>query len=569
MVAVMVMALAMSLTACSDSGDKPAGAEKPAATAEKPAAKAADKTYESGKSEVAAPAKPVAPTISAAEFETGKRLFFERCAGCHGVLRGGATGKPLTTDITLERGTEALEATITYGTQGGMPSFEDTLSAADINALSRYLQHEPPVPPEKGMAAIKATWKLHVAEKDRPKKQMNSYDLSNVFSVTLRDAGQVALIDGDSKKIISVVKTGYAVHISRLSASGRYVYVVGRDGKVVMIDLFMKVPGAVAELHPCMEARSVETSKYHGWEDKYGIVGCYWPPQYVITDGMTLEPLRVEGTRGMDIDNEFHNEPRVAAIIASHQKPEFIANVKEAGKILAIDYSDLDNLKVTSINAAKFLHDGGWDITHRYFMSAANKSNIISVVDSKTSKLVANVTVGTIPHPGRGANFTHPKHGTVWATGHLGDDTISLIGTDPSNKASAWKQVQTLTGLSSGNLFIKTHPKSKNLWIDATLAPDAETYGSVGVADINALDKGFTVINVVKDAGLTGGRAVQPEYNAAGDEVWISVWNGEKDVSAIVVYDDKTRAVKAVIKDERLITPTGKFNVLNTQHDIY
>jgi nitrite reductase (NO-forming)/hydroxylamine reductase len=62
---------------------------------------------------------------------------------------------------------------------------------------------------------------------------------------------------------------------------------------------------------------------------------------------------------------------------------------------------------------------------------------------------------------------------------------------------------------------------------------------------------------------------VQPEYNAAGDEVWISVWNGEKDVSAIVVYDDKTRKVKKVIKDKRLITPTGKFNVLNTQHDIY
>ncbi len=26
---------------------------------------------------------------------------------------------------------------------------------------------------------------------------------------------------------------------------------------------------------------------------------------------------------------------------------------------------------------------------------------------------------------------------------------------------------------------------------------------------------------------------------------------------------------KAVIKDKRLITPTGKFNVYNTQHDIY
>ena len=511
-----------------------------------------------------------APKMSKAEFEKGNELYFQRCAGCHGVLRKGATGKPLTTDITLERGTETLDAMITYGTEGGMPGWEKDLGAKNIAILAKYLQHEPPMPPEKGMKEIMGTWKLIVPPNKRPRKPMNRYNLENIFSVTLRDAGQVALIDGDSKKIISVVKTGYAVHISRLSASGRYVYVVGRDGKVVMIDLWMKKPGPVAELHPCMEARSVETSKFKGWEDKYGIVGCYWPPQYVITDGDTLKPLRIEATRGMTVDNEYHPEPRVAAIIASHQKPEFIVNIKEAGKILAVDYSDLDNLKVTSINAAKFLHDGGWDITHRYFMSAANKSNIISVVDSKTSKLVKNVKVGTIPHPGRGANFTHPKYGPVWATSHLGDDTIAMIGTDPVNhKQYAWKMVDSITAMGGGSLFVKTHPKSKNLWVDDPLNPDSVTYGSVAVFDINNLGKGFKRINVVKDAGLKGGRAVQPEYNAAGDEVWISIWNGETETSAIVVYDDKTRKVKKVIKDKRLITPTGKFNVLNTQHDIY
>ncbi len=511
-----------------------------------------------------------APKMSDADFALGTKLYFERCAGCHGVLRKGATGKPLTTDITLKSGTESLEAMITYGTEGGMPGWEKDLGAKNINILARYLQHEPPQPPEKGMADIKKTWKLIVPPNKRPKKQMNSYNLENIFSVTLRDAGQVALIDGDTKKIISIVNTGYAVHISRLSASGRYIYVIGRDGKVVMIDLWMKKPDEVAELHPCMEARSVETSKFKGWEDKYGIVGCYWPPQYVITDGQTLEPLRIEGTRGMDVDNEYHPEPRVAAIIASHEKPEFLVNIKEAGKILAVDYSDIENLKVTSINAAKFLHDGGWDRTHRYFMSAANKSDIISVVDSKTTKLVKNVKVGKIPHPGRGANFTHPKYGPVWATSHLGDDTIAMIGTDPvKHKQHAWKVVDNLTGLGGGSLFIKTHPKSKNLWVDAPLNPDTETYGSVAVFDINNLHKGFKTINVVKDAGLTGGRAVQPEYNAAGDEVWISIWNGETETSAIVVYDDKTRKVKNVIKDKRLITATGKFNVKNTQHDIY
>ena len=47
---------------------------------------------------------PLAPKMTEAEFDKAKRIYFERCAGCHGVLRKGATGKPLTPDITLEKG---------------------------------------------------------------------------------------------------------------------------------------------------------------------------------------------------------------------------------------------------------------------------------------------------------------------------------------------------------------------------------------------------------------------------------------------------------------------------------
>ena len=64
-------------------------------------------------------------------------------------------------------------------------------------------------------------------------------------------------------------------------------------------------------------------------------------------------------------------------------------------------------------------------------------------------------------------------------------------------------------------------------------------------------------------------RVVQPEFNKAGDEVWFAVWSAKDKQSALVVVDDKTLKLKAVIKDPRLITPTGHFNVHNTQHDVY
>jgi nitrite reductase (NO-forming)/hydroxylamine reductase len=402
---------------------------------------------------------------------------------------------------------------------------------------------------------------------------MNNYNIANLFSVTLRDTGEVALIDGDSKKIINIVKTGYAVHISRTSASGRYLYVIGRDAKINLIDLWLEKPDNVAEIRVGLEARSVETSKYKKFEDKYAIAGSYWPPQYVIMKGDTLEPLKIVATRGMTVDTqEYHPEPRVASIVATHDKPEFIVNVKETGKILLVDYSDLNNLKTTEIGAARFLHDGGWDSTKRYFLVAANQSNKIAVVDSKESKLTALIDVGKIPHPGRGANFVHPKFGPVWATGHLGDETISIIGTDPKgHKQNAWKVVQTLKGQGGGNLFIKTHPKSNNLWVDTPLNPDAKISQSVAVFDLKNLDKPFAVLPIAEWSGLGDGakRITQPEYNRAGDEIWFSVWSAKNLQSAIVVVDDKTRKLKTVIKDDRLITPTGKFNVYNTQNDIY
>jgi nitrite reductase (NO-forming)/hydroxylamine reductase len=532
-----------------------------------------------------------APEMTAAEKEQAKKIYFERCAGCHGVLRKGATGKNLephwskkdkdgnvTEGGTLKLGQTRLEKIIGYGTDGGMVNFDDILTKEEISLMSKYIQNQPDVPPEFSLKDQLDSWKVIVAVKDRPTKQMNKLNLNNVFSVTLRDTGEVALIDGDNKSIVSIVKTGYAVHISRISASGRYVYVIGRDGRVSLIDLWLEKPTVVAEVKIAFDARSIDTSKFKGFEDKYAIAGGYWPPQYTIMDGDTLKPLKVVSTRGVTVDGEYHPEPRVASIVSSFIKPEWVVNIKETGQILLVDYTDIENLKTTTIGSAKFLHDGGWDASKRYFLVAANASNKIAAVDTKTGKLAALVDVAKIPHPGRGANFMHPKFGPVWATGHLGADVVTLISTASDDKKNAkykeynWKVVQEIKHVP-GNLFVKTHPKSKHLWADSAQNSDKDLAESVSVWDMADLSKPKAVLNVAKDSGMPAAkatkRAVHPEYSADGKEVWISLWGGKADQSAIVVYDDATLKVKKVITDPKMITPTGKFNVFNTQHDIY
>ena len=524
-------------------------------------------------------AKPGVPVLTKAEFTKANKIYFQRCAGCHGVLRKGATGKPLTTKETKELGFDYIKSFINYGSPGGMPNWgtSGALSEAEIDLMSRYLLNEPPIPPEFGMKEMQASWKVIVPPGKRPTKKMNDWDIDNLFSVTLRDAGEIALIDGNTYEIKTIIKTGYAVHISRISASGRYLMVIGRDALINMIDLWMKSPATVASVKIGMEARSVETSKAKGYKDKYAIGGAYWPPQFVIMDGATLKPLKIVSTRGMTVDTqEYHPEPRVAAIVGSHFRPEFVVNVKETGKILMVNYSDLENLQITTINAERFLHDGGLDSTGRYFMVAANARNTIGVIDTKEGKLVKLIReedgIGTTPHPGRGANFIHPKFGPVWATSHLGDETVALIGTDPiGHPKYAWKVVQSLEAQGGGSLFLKTHPKSKNLWVDSPLNPEAEIASSVAVFDITQPDKPYEVIPIGEMSGISEGvrRVVQGEYNKAGTEIWFSVWNGKDQESAIVVLDDKTRKLKKVIKDKRLVTPTGKFNVFNTREDVY
>jgi nitrite reductase (NO-forming)/hydroxylamine reductase len=514
------------------------------------------------------------PALSPQAKDHAKNVYFQRCAGCHGVLRKGATGKTLEPESTRKLGQQRLERIIALGTDGGMVNFDDILSKDEIRDLATYVQMTPDTPPEWGMKDMMASWKNIVPPDKRPTRQMNNVNLNNVFSVTLRDTGEVALIDGDKKTIFSIVKTGYAVHISRLSASGRYVYVIGRDGLLSLIDLWMEKPQVVSELKIGIDARSIDTSKFKGYEDKFAVAGSYWPPQYVIMEGDTLKPLKIVSTRGITVDGEYHPEPRVASIVSSQIKPEWVINVKETGQILLVDYSDIKNLRTTTIESAKFLHDGGWDASKRYFLVAANASHKIAVVDTKEGKLAALIDTKKIPHPGRGANFVHPKYGPVWATGHLGADVVTLIGTDPEkHPQNAWKVVEELKMHGAGNLFVKTHPTSKNLWADAPQNPEKDVAEAIAVFDLTDLSKKPEIINVAKLSGLPESkaikRAVHPEYNQAGDEVWVSLWAGKTEPSAIVIFDDKTRKLKAVIKDPKMITPTGKFNVYNTQHDIY
>lgn len=522
---------------------------------------------------VAKASDDAAPTLTPDEFEKAKSMYFQRCAGCHGVLRKGATGKSLMPKDTLEKGTKRLSRIIELGTEGGMNNFDDIFSKDEIDLLAKYIQLEPPVPPEMPLSLMKERHKVYVDPKDYPTKPLHGRNWQNFFVVIERDAGKVAIVDGDTYEVVDHINTGYAVHVIKATehhntqhladggVAGRFWYTQGRDGKMTKIDLWQK-PGSmlVAETQMAYDARDVAVSG----DGKYVIGGGYWPPHFVILDAKTMEPLKVVSTRGIDVDGNYVNEARVAAIYTTPNEPTFLVAVKELGQMWQVDYSDLDNLRIEQINSAKFLHDGFFDPTGRYFQIAANASDKMVVVDTKERKLEAMIDTDAKPHPGPGANWIDPKCGPVAGTTHLGVGLVSVWGNDPINhKDQAWKLCYEVETDGAG-VFIRTHPTSQYVWADQTKHPEPEVQQSVQVFDKKTREIVKT-IRVTEDEGKV---AVHMEFNKDGSEVWVSVWNRKDNKNAsgeIVVYDAKTLKEKRRIKG--LTTPTGKFNVYNrTNH---
>jgi nitrite reductase (NO-forming)/hydroxylamine reductase len=112
------------------------------------------------------------PPITPEEMEIAKQIFFNRCAGCHGALRKGATGPSLLPENrTRLLGTEGIKVFITYGTRRGMHDWvrQGILSEKEIDILARFSQHDPPPPTELPMKQMKKSWKVYVETEKRPK----------------------------------------------------------------------------------------------------------------------------------------------------------------------------------------------------------------------------------------------------------------------------------------------------------------------------------------------------------------------------------------------------------------
>ncbi|MEZ4224431.1 MAG: cytochrome D1 domain-containing protein [Polyangiaceae bacterium] len=505
------------------------------------------------------PPKEPPRTLVGKELETASGIYFDRCAGCHGATRQGAAGPSLAPERTRELGSVVLRATMNHGSVAGMPAWGDLgiLSTSDVDLMAQYLQMPPSAPPALPLEVAASNHLLKTRVADRPKRPQHKRNWKNFFAVVMKNQGEVAIIDGDTKEKLTLLQAGFTVDTLRTSASGRYLYALGRDGRITLVDLWTNPPSVAAQARGCFDARSLQPSKAKGFHDKLLIEGCYWPPQYVVFDGASLE-ARTVGSLSQRPSKE---QVRVTSIVASQSQPWWAMTLMETGKVAIVDYKVSGYPVAASVETGKGLYQSMVDPSGRYMIAASAEKDELVVVDLQERTRAATLPTGKGPHIGHGVSFQDPKAGLVGAVPHLGEGMLLVFGIDPEKSPDqAWKPVARIEGVAAGGLQAATHPKSPWIWLDSPANRKAELSRQLCV-----IKKSTAKVEKCWQPRQSG-RILDVTYDSSGTEVWVSAWDTS---GAILIFDDATLTEKQRIEGNWVVTPTTKINVGNDAADNY
>jgi nitrite reductase (NO-forming)/hydroxylamine reductase len=461
--------------------------------------------------------------------------FLDSCAGCHGTDRRGATGPALLPE-RLSQPDDYYFDVIENGKPGTvMPPWGGELSEDDISTLVAFIRSDTGEgPPQWTFDDVLDSHEVLVAESDLPDEPTHDARVENLMLVTEREAQGIAVIDGDSHRLLEKVDASYRAHGYTFSpVDDRWAYNMGRDGWVFKIDLYTLQP--VSKVRIGLDSRALAISD----DGKYLIAGNYVPTTAVILDATTLEPLKVFDATAANPEGEMV-ESRVATILDTAPDlvgPYFLVALKEAGQVWRVDWSQPD-FPVTSVsNVGHVLHDGFLSPDNRYFYLAAQTDDWMAVIDVESMTVSDRIQTGATPHPGSGA--TWEADGVQYgATVHAGEGKVTVWDLADN------EIVGTIETAGAG-LFIRASEHSPYVWADAVFAEEPHA--------ITVFEKSppFDLVGVISD----GERTLHPEFSDDGSVVYVSDW----DANMVRVYDATTLELVAEVPD--VVTPTGIFNV--------
>jgi plastocyanin/DNA-binding beta-propeller fold protein YncE len=472
------------------------------------------------------------------------QFFADTCGGCHGPHREGGTG-PALIPARLASDDDFYFKTIKSGRPGTiMPAWgANGVTDDEVWSLVGFIRSEPKAEDVKWeLPQIAASRAVLVDEKTLPAKPTHSGNLDNLLLVTEREVRKIAVIDGDTNKLLGHIEASYRAHGYTFDPTNdRWAYNVGRDGWLFKIDLYTLQ--AVTKVRVGHDSRGIAISD----DGKWIITGNFVPNTAVILKADTLEPVKVITTEGNDPQGKFVKS-RVCIVSDVSPKlvgPYFIIALKEAGQMWRIDWSKPDFPIDKVEGVGNILHDGFLSLDNKFFYIASQKDNWMGVIDVVNWKLVDKISTGSTPHPGSGAAWTAADGHVYGATVHAGEGKIAIWDLQDNKIVGAIKT-------DGPGLFIRSSDHSPYVWADALFGKPAN---KIYVFDKNPP---FKLVKVIEE----GIQTLHPEFTADGKFVYIADWQGNK----VRVYNATT--FEKVAEIDGIAAPTGIFSVERRQEPL-
>ncbi len=491
------------------------------------------------------------PAVFAAdkgEQERGEKLFLENCAVCHGADRGGYIAPGLTRE-RLVQSEAALRGTMMTGIPDTlMPPFAGRLSDDDLRTLAHFVKTQPKAEYAWDMEEIGKSVQVLEDEKSLPAKPTYAIDsVYDLMAIVARgrygkargtDGSKLVFFDGKRNKMVGEIIVD-APHIIDFSpVNERWAWLKTDMGEVLKIDLYsLKV---VRKAKVGLTGPSIALSG----DGKWLAVGSFVPNSVVIMKADTLEPVKYISLEGEDPDGKVVKSAG-GPIIGSRINNKFAISLRQAGQVWIVD-PDRPGMPVTKLEkVGRMLHDTFLSSDGRYSMVAAYDDNKVVAIDLKNDKVVRDIPVGCQPHLGSGAIIRVGQRELAFGTNIGSCDLGDVVSVWDMKDFSLVKNIPVAGPTESP----AAHPNAPYVAVD--IVTKDRKASTIQLIDKNTLEVAKTL--------EVGGHAFFPEYNRAGDFLYVSAgYYGDR----LRIYDSKTLELVA---EQKMESPAGIFSRARTR----
>ncbi|MCF6281924.1 MAG: nitrite reductase [Candidatus Polarisedimenticolaceae bacterium] len=480
-------------------------------------------------------------------------LYQKHCAECHSKDRLGAMGPALLPENLKRLRKKAAIKVISEGRAATqMPTFQEKLNAAEIEALVDLVYTPLKQIPHWGLAEMRASHLIHNRPQDLADKPIFTADMWNLFIVVELGDHHATLLDGDTFEPIHRFPTRFALHGGpKYGPNGRFVYFASRDGWISKFDIYnLKY---VAEIRAGINTRNLAVSA----DGRYVIVANYLPHSLTILDAVDLSPIKV-----IPVVDLHGNSSRVSAVYTAAPRESFFVALKDIPEMWEISYADQPPLGFSSwvhgyredsgdinleqqfairrVQVKDYLDD--FFITQDYVQIIGTaRDGSGQVLDLDLGRAVTKVDLPGMPHLSSAISWTYQGR-QVMAMPNIKEGEVTVLDME------SWQVIKRIKTLGPG-FFMRSHEKSRYAWVDVFFGPNKDV--------MHVIDK--ETLEVVKTLRPSPGKtSAHVEFTQDGRYALVSIW--EKEGGAIVVYDANT--LKEV-KRLPMSKPSGKYNVHN------